>query len=132
MITSVYIKDNNIHFYNEDCSFINIGGVAYELGKPLLDFVWYDPEQFKEGFSMIAEAFDDEYAHIGVKQPEFIVEITEMMRELQKREIYVYFYYQMFIDFIFTFIESPQEAIEKLSKKLPTAGKKLSWAVDFE
>ncbi len=39
MLASVYIKDGNIHFYNENNAFSNIGGIAYELGRPLLDFV---------------------------------------------------------------------------------------------
>ena len=39
MIASVYMKGENIHFYNEKDSFSNIGGLVYELGKPLLNFI---------------------------------------------------------------------------------------------
>lgn len=40
MIASVYIKGGNIHIYNEN-SYSNLGGLVYELGRPLLDFVCY-------------------------------------------------------------------------------------------
>jgi hypothetical protein len=51
MIASVYIKDGSIHIYNEKSSLSGIGGIAYELGRPLLDVVCYEPERFEEAFS---------------------------------------------------------------------------------
>jgi len=132
MIASVYLKGNNIHFYNEERSLTNVGGLAYELGRPLLDFVWYEPERFEEAFSMIAEAYDNEYAHIGAIEPTFINGVKEMMSELQQQEIYVYFYHKIFMDFIYAFIDSPRQAIQKLSENLPKAEEKLFWALDFE
>ena len=48
MIASVYIKDGNIHLYNEyseNRNLSNIGGLAYELGRPLLDFVCYESDK---------------------------------------------------------------------------------------
>ena len=74
MIASVYIKGDNIHLYNESDSFSQIGGIAYELGRPLLDFVCYEPDRFDEAFGMIAEAYDNEYAHMGVRESAFISE----------------------------------------------------------
>jgi len=132
MIASVYIKDGNIHFYNEKSSSSNIGGLALELGKPLLNFVCYEDIDFDEGFNMMAEVLDNEYAYVGIKEPEFIKQFEQMASEMQKQEIYVYFYFQMFVDFIYNFIESPEMAIEKLSEKLPAAKEKLDWAKDFK
>ena len=76
MIASVYIKDGNIHFYNEKSGLSGIGGIAYEMGRPLLDFVCYEPERFGESFSVIASAFDNEFAHVGAREPEFIAELN--------------------------------------------------------
>ena len=132
MIASVYIKDGNIHLYNEGGSFSKIGGLAYELGKPLLNFVCYEPERFDGAFTAIASAFDNEYAHIGAKDPFFIASMEESMTDMQQSEIYVYFYYQMFIEFIYTFIESPRKAVLTLADKLSGAKDKLNWAIDFE
>jgi len=132
MIACVYIKDGNIHFYNERKSLSNIGGIAYELGRPLLDFVCYEPDSFEEGFSMIASAFDDPYAYIGAKEPEFINEVRQLAGELQKQETYVYLYKQMFFDFINMFIESPGKAVLQLADTLPSAGEKLGWVMDSE
>ena len=84
MLASVYIKDGNIHFYNEKDALSGIGGIAYELGRPLLDFVCYEPERFEEGFGAIAAAFGDEFAHVGAKDPAFIDALKESMTELQK------------------------------------------------
>lgn len=132
MIASVYIRDGNIHFYNENGSFSNLGGIEYALGRPLLDFICYEPEQFIGSFSMIASAFDNDYAHIGAKSPDFIAGIREVMCETQQREIYVYFYSQILMDFIYTFIESPQHAIMQIAEKIPGAEEKLDWALGFE
>jgi len=132
MIASVYIKDGNIHFYNEDTSLSDIGGLAYELGRPLLDFVCYEPERFIDGFSMIAEAFNSEYAHIGAKDEAFISALKEIMSESQQKEIYLFFYQQMLMDFIYKFIDSPREAVEQLAETIPDAEEKLRWAMNFE
>lgn len=132
MLASAYIKDGNIHLYNENNSFTNIGGIAYELGRPLLDFVCYEPERFDDAFGMIASAFDNDLAHEGALAPEFVAEVKRQMGEFQQREIYVFFYYQMLMNFIYTFIESPRKAIEQLAEALPEAGEKLAWTIDFE
>ena len=132
MISSVYIKDGNIHLCNEGGSYSKVGGLSYELGKPLLNFVCYEPERFDEAFAAIASAFDNEYAHISATDPLFIASMEESMIDLQQSEIYVYFYYQMFFKFIYTFIESPRKAILTLDDKLSGAKDKLNWAIDFE
>jgi len=132
MIASVYIKDGNIHLYNEKASFSNIGGIAYELGRPLLDFVCYEPERFIDGFNMITEAFNNEYAYQGARDPEYQSGLKQLMGDMQQKEIYLFFYSQMFMDFIFTFIDSPKKAIEQLSEKIPGVREKLSWTIDFE
>ena len=132
LVASVYIKDGNIHFYNEESSLSSIGGVAYELGKPLLDFVCYEPERFDEGFSIIATAFDDEFAYAEARVPEFIAGLKELMGELQQKEVYLFFYQQMLMDFIFAFIDSPRTAAERLAPILPDAEERLSWTIDFE
>jgi len=131
MIASAYIKNGHICFYNENRDFINIGGIEYELGKPLLNFLCYEHDRFKEGFSGMAEAFDDEFAHLGAKDPAFRAELKLIMTEMQKDEIYIYFYGQMLMDFIFTFLDSPRKAVKKLTDKLPEAKDKLAWTVDF-
>lgn len=132
MIASVYVKDGNIHFYNEESSLSDIGGIAYELGRPLLDFVCYEPERFDEGFSIIASAFDNEFAHMGAREPEFIAGLKELMGELQQKEVYLFFYQQMLMDFIFAFIDSPQQAIRQLDEIIPGASERLAWAINFE
>jgi len=132
MIASVYIKNGNIHLFNEGGSLTKIGGIADELGKPLLNFVCYEPERFNDAFTAIASAFDDEYAHVGAKDPLFIASMEEALAEMQRSEIYVYFYCQMFVEFIYEFIESPKHAILSLEDKLPGAKNKLNWVIDFE
>jgi len=132
MIASVYIKDGNIHLYNEKDSFSGIGGIAYELGKPLLNFLCYEQEQFDDAFSITASAFDNEYAHWAAKSPEFKNSLNEVISDQQQRgEIYLSFYSQILMDFVFTFIDSPQVAIEKLSDKIPEARERLSWVWDI-
>ena len=132
MIASVYIKDGNIHLHNEGDSLSKIGGLAYELGKPLLNFICYEPERFDDAFSIIASAFDNEYAHIGAKEPEFVASMEDSATAMQQGEIYVYFYYQMLMEFVYMFIESPRQAILALEDKIPGAEEKLRWAIDFE
>ena len=121
MIASVYIKDGNIHLHNEDENYTNLGGIAYELGRPLLDFVCYDPKQFDGAFLEIAEAFDNELAHESVKDPAFKNEMAEMLGAFQTREVYLFFYSHMFMDFIYTFVESPRRAVEQLAEKIPNS-----------
>jgi hypothetical protein len=132
MLASVYIKDGNIHFYNENNSLTNTGGIAYELGRPLLDFVCYEPERFDDGFPITASAYDHDYAYLSVKEPEYIAGIKEMMGEFQRHEVYVFFYHQMLTDFIFTFVDSPRKAVERLAENLPGVEEKLAWTMDFE
>ena len=132
MLASVYIKDGNIHFYNEKSSLSNIGGFAYELGRPLLEFICYEPERFDEGFSMIVDAYDNEFAYIGAKDPDYISELRDAMSEGQHKEIYLYFYQQMFFDFMLTFIDSPRKAIKKLYDQISVDEDVLSWAWNFE
>jgi len=132
MIASVYIKDGNIHLYNEQGSFSGIGGLAYELGKPLLNFICYEQAQFDDAFAITASAFDNEYAHLGAKSTEFISTLNEVIADQQKRgEVYLAFYSQMLMDFVFTFIDSPQAAIEQLAEKIPAAKERLDWAWNF-
>ena len=120
-IASVYIKDGNIHLHNEGKSYSNHGGIAYELGRPLLDFVCYDPKQFDDAFLEMAEAFNHELAHESVKAQAFKKEMAEMMGAFQTREIYLFFYNHMFMDFIYTFVESPRQAVEQLAEKIPNS-----------
>ena len=132
MIASVYIKDGNIHFYNEYMNYSGIGGIAYELGRPLLDFVCYEPEQFNDGFNKIAEAFNNEFAHMGAKDPDFLSEIKMIMDNSQQKGVYLFFYFQMLMDFICTFIDSPRKAVMQLAEKIPAAENKLRWAMGIE
>jgi hypothetical protein len=71
MIASVYIKDGNINFYNEGDNLTDIGGIAYQLGKPLLAFLCYEQERFDEAFSTIVSAFEVPGAEIGMQAEEF-------------------------------------------------------------
>jgi hypothetical protein len=132
MIASVYIKDGNIHIYNENRQFTNLGGLVYELGRPLLDFVCYEPERFDDAFSIYASMFDNPFAHQAINQPSFYEELKRSMSEMQQREIYVYFYMQIFLEFAYTFVDSPRMAIEQLDKKIPGAEEKLQWTIDYE
>ena len=132
MVASVYIKDGNIHFYNEKRRFSTIGGVIYELGKPLLDFVCYDPERFDDAFNMIASVFDKNFAHYVVKSPEFIGQMKELMNDAQQKEVYVFFYYRTLIEFIYDFIDSPKNAVDRFVEIFPSIGDKLAWAREFE
>jgi len=113
MIASVYIKDGNIHFYNEQESLSGLGGIAYELGRPLLDFVCYEPEQFMEAFSGIASAFDIPDAHLGALDPVFLASLEEHLTDIQRHEIYVFFYAQALMKAIYA-EESPQVVVGRL------------------
>jgi len=132
MIASVYIKEGNIHFYNEKSSLSDIGGIAYELGRPLLDFVCYEPMQFQDGFAEITNEFDHDFSHMRVKEPEFREGLKQIMGELQQKEIYVFFYGQTLMDFIFAFVDSPTKAITRLEDNIPGAVDELAWAKDFQ
>ena len=131
-VASVYIKSDSIHFYNEKSSFSNIGGIAYELGKPLLNFIWYDPAMFLDAFSTIAEAFDNDYAHIGANDPAFVAGWKESLSELRSHEPYIYFYSQILVEFVYAFLESPRQAVKLLEYRITGAEEKLRWALDFE
>jgi len=131
MIASVYIKNGNIHFYNEN-SLSNIGGIEYALGRPLLDFVCYEPERFDDAFSIIASVYDNEYAYLAATEEPYISTLKESMTEFQTKETYIFFYAQMLMEFIFAFIDSPRQAIMLLEDKLPGAEEKLRWTMDFE
>jgi len=132
MVACVYIKDGNMCLYNEDMRFTDIGGFAYELGKPLLDFIWYERDRFDDGLNIIAGAYDNEFAHDVLKDPDYIAEVKKEMELFQTKEIYVYFYYYNLMDFAYKFIESPREAVARLAQKFPRAQEKLRWVVDFE
>lgn len=132
MIASVYIKDGNIHIYNENRRFTSIGGLAYELGRPLLDFVCYESDRFDDAFSIIASALDYPFAYLGINEPVFLNVVRQSMTETQKQEIYVYFYDLMLMEFIYAFVESPYQAIMELESKIPGAVDKLAWTMDFE
>ena len=113
MIASVYIKEGNIHFYNEEDSLSGIGGIAYELGRPLLNFVCYEPERFHEGMSTIASVFEIPGALYGAFQQEFLTVLEEQMSDLQLHEIYVYFYTRQLINDIYSG-EPIQETVRRL------------------
>ena len=131
MIASVYLKDGNICFYNENRRFTDLGGLAYELGRPLLDFICLEPERFDEFFIETAQFFDYDYAHVGIHEPEYIAEVKRHMEDIQKREVYIFFYFQLLIEFIYEFSESPYDAVIMLESMIPGAKDKLSWAEDF-
>ena len=132
MFASVFIKDGKIYFYNEKGGLSNLGGIAYELGRPLLDFICYEPERFDDDFTMKASVLDHPFAYLSVKSPEFINQLREHMTEAQQREVYVYFYEQMYYDFVYAFLDSPRQAILQLAEKIPGTVEKLQWAMDFE
>ena len=97
MIASAYIKDGNICIYNERrfSSFSdNVGGITYELGRPLLDFVCYEKERLEKGFTKIVEKYEALDYHEEMFKSDFMESITEMMTDLQKKDIYTYFYTQ--------------------------------------
>ena len=118
MIASVYIKDGIIHFFNEQKGFSQIEGIAYRLGIPLLNFLCYEQERFDEGFSSMAETFEIPGSQHGKIAPEYLVSMEENMTDLQKHEIYIYFYAQEFMKAMYSTDSplSPQEVVEQLSK----------------
>jgi hypothetical protein len=120
MIASVYIKDGNIHFYNEENSLSGLGGIAYELGRPLLDFVCYEPERFVEGFSTIASAFEIPDANLGAYEPEILESLEDMTSNFQQKEMYVSFYLQSLVTKIYSG-DSPQEVIAQLYENFQQA-----------
>jgi hypothetical protein len=115
MIASAYIKDGNIHFYNENNEFTSIGGFAYELGRPLLSFLCYEQERFDEGFGTIAEVFEIPGADVGMHSPEFQSALKEQMTDMQTQEPYVFFYYQALIKSIYNG-HPPRKALADLSE----------------
>ncbi|GHU77244.1 hypothetical protein FACS1894188_11140 [Clostridia bacterium] len=115
MIGSVYIKDGNIHFYNEGKSFSGIGGLAYELAKPLLNFLCYEQERFDESFSAMIATFEIPGAEIGMHAPAFKSELKEQMTEMQIHEPYVFLYNQALINSIYNG-HKPRKVFEDLSK----------------
>ncbi|MDR1560007.1 MAG: DUF6076 domain-containing protein [Clostridiales bacterium] len=114
MIASVYIKGDNIHLYNENRRFSDLGGLVYRLGLPLLHFLTYEQERFDEAFFGIASAFETPDSSRALDKPEFLGEVKRMMAETQQREIYVYFYNLALYEAIYSG-ESPQGAVKKLA-----------------
>lgn len=112
MIASVYIKDGNINFYNENNSLSNIGGISYELGRPLLNFLCYEQERLDEGLSEIAEAFEFLNANTDLLKSKPV--LSEMITDLQMKEIYVYFYVIELINKI-ALGETAKSVVAKLS-----------------
>jgi hypothetical protein len=117
MIASVYIKDGNIHFYNEQRGFSQLGGIAYRLGMPLLKFACYEHDRFDEAFSQMAGAFEVPGAEFGKYEPEFLKAVEKSMTEFQQHEIYVYFYLLELHSIMYSddLQESPQEVVARLS-----------------
>jgi len=132
VIASVCVKDGYLYIYNEPGSISSLGGVVYELGKPLLDFVWYEHDRFIDSFSTIVSGLDHEFAHLAVMEPDFKAILKEEMSKMQQREIYVYFYYCILQTFIDKFVESANDAILYAAKLVPGVIDKLSWVMDFE
>ena len=122
MIASAYIKDGNIHIYNEQNSFTNIGGFAYRLGMPLLNFVCYEQERFDKAFSLIASAFEVNGAENGRYAPEFLEAVKESMTNFQTSETYVYFYALELHNALYAeeLPHSPQEIVKQLSEDFRT------------
>jgi hypothetical protein len=58
--------------------------------------------------------------------------MKELMNDAQQKEVYIFFYYQTLIEFVYDFIDSPREAVTRLAEKFPLAEDKLAWAMDFE
>lgn len=115
MIASVYIKDGNIHFYNEPGSLSGIGGIAYELGKPLLNFVCYEQERFDDSLGSITEAFEVPGAEFAMHMPEFKDELKAMLTNMQKHEQYVFLYCRALITAIYNG-HPPRTVLAELSE----------------
>jgi hypothetical protein len=114
MTASVYIKGDNIHLYNENRLFSDLGGLVYRLGLPLLHFLTYERERFDEAFSGIASAFEAPGSSRALDNPEFLGGVKRMMAETQQREIYVYFYNLALYEAIYNG-ESPQDTVTRLA-----------------
>jgi hypothetical protein len=116
LIASVYIKDGNLHLYNEDRKFAKLGGVAYRLGASLLNFVCYEHERFDEAFELIAGAFEVDGAEHGKYAPEFLQTTDENMSKWLMHELYVYFYGLELHKAMYSgFPPPPQEVVKKLA-----------------
>jgi hypothetical protein len=120
VIASVYIKDGNINFYNEGDNLTDIGGIAYQLGKPLLAFLCYEQERFDEAFSTIVSAFEVPGAEIGMHAEKFKSAMRESLTELQIHEPYVYFYNRALLNSVYAG-HPPQEVFNTLSKEFRQA-----------
>jgi hypothetical protein len=75
---------------------------------------------------------DHEFAYKAINEPDFIAEIKESAKDFQWHEVYVYFYRQIYLEFIYAFVQTPRQAVMQLEEKIPGAVEKLAWVIDFE
>ena len=115
MIASAYIKDGNMCLYNEDRRYTDLGGVVYQLGKPLLSFICYEPERFDEAFNFFTEAFEMPGAEFSQYSEAFKAEMKPMLTEMQIHEPYIFFYERALMNAVYNG-QPPRKALKELTE----------------
>ena len=118
MIGSAFVKNGQMNLRFE---LVAISGklekVEYELGTPLLDFIWMEDEMIDKAFQMILMAFLSVYkskmdfdSTLEYMNP--LVEIT------LKKNMYLYFYQSAFVAAMITGVINQKKAVAILKEYL--------------
>ena len=118
MIGSAFIKDGELNLRFE---WLAISGklekVEYELGTPLLDFIWMDDGMIDGAFQMVLEAFLSSYKTFPDLDG-LLEYMGRYVREALKRNIYFYLYQSAFVGTMGTGMFDQEKAMEILREYL--------------
>lgn len=118
MVGNAFIKNSEVNLRFE---WIAISGklekVTYELGTPLLDFIWMEEEMIDKAFQMILKAFLSSYKSF----PNFddLLEYMDRYASITlEKNLYLYFYQSAFIAAMITGLFDQEKAMEILEEYL--------------
>ena len=117
MIDSAFIKGNEINLRFEWVSSGKIEKVEYELGTPLLDFVWMQEDMTDELFDYLEKV----YLMCRAGHEDFDSTLQTFMPYLKaalEKNLYLYLYVNAFVSSVLKGAVKPQKAIEDVRKYL--------------
>lgn len=118
MIGSAFIKNCELNLRFE---WLAISGklakVEYELGTPLLDFVWMEDEMIDKAFQMVLKAFLSSYKSFP-KFDDLLEYMDRYVRVTLEKNLYLYFYQSAFIGAMITGLFDQEKAMGLLEEYL--------------
>ena len=118
MIGSAFIKNGEVNLRFE---WIAISGkfakIEYELGTPLLGFIWMEEEMIDKTFQMVLKAFLSSYKSFK-KFDDLLEYMDRYIAVTLEKNLYLYFYQSAFIATMITGLFDQKKAIEILEEYL--------------